>query len=480
MAAVIIPIAIHFWNIKEGRAFPVGSISLLEKSIKKYTRTVRIAEWLLLLLRCLLIILLAMLLAKPVKRQSFNNRQGWVLIDKHDGSIIYNHFKTTIDSLLNKGFELHELDEGFRQTSLKDILNSRDTIARAESYWQLIKKVNNKLPASFPVYVFTSNRLNEFSGERPQVNINVKWFAYTPDTTTRQLVKAWRDNERNIHVMLSNSSASGNTFSYDDVPLDKTGNNAYKISSVNGKLLIAYNNETPVIVDTTVTHISIYAGGYKQDASYASASLNAIKAFTKQPIQIAIFDKKTALPQKINWLFWLSDEMIPENITAENIFRYVKGKEVDESSFMNINYVTSAPITVNRIIKADSLQDSIRQIWQDGFGNPLLTSETNHHTNIYSFYSHLNPQWNNLVWSDAFPSILLHLLLDDEMTGINKLYADERVIDVKQMQPAFAAGSNRDIALEFEDLSTVFWFIIFLLFCTERIISFKTKTGAAA
>ncbi|WP_177191766.1 BatA domain-containing protein [Parafilimonas terrae] len=480
ISGIIIPIAIHFWNIKEGKAFPVGSIALLEKSTKKYTRTLRINEWLLLILRCLLIILLAMLLAKPVKQQNFNNRRGWILIDNQNTGDVYNYFKAAIDSLLNKGFELHQFDEGFERTSLKDALSSKDTVAREMSYWKLIKKAGNKLPASFPVYVFTSNRLTNFKGERPQVSIDVKWFGYTPDTVTTQLVKAWRVSNGNIRAMLANSSMAGNMFSYEDVLSDKIGNE-YKVSSNNGQSLITYNNQPPVVVDTATLHISIYADKYKQDASYIKASLDAIKEFTKQNIQATIFNSIANLPEKINWLFWLSNDAIPSNVNAENIFRYVEGKTIDESSFISANYIMAEPIAVNKIILADSLKSKPgRQIWKDGFGNPLLTNEIDNNISVYNFYSRLNPQWNGFVWSDAFPAILLHLIFEKEIANINATYVDERMIDERQMQPAFAADSVNKSVSATEDLSTVFWIMVFLLFCAERIISFRTKTGAAA
>ena len=150
-----------------------------------------------------------MLLAKPVKQQQFSNQKGWIFIDKQNTNVVYNHFKNTVDSLLNKGYELHRFDEGFEQTNLKDALASEDTINNQTQYWPLIKKADGKLPASFPVYVFTSNYLKNFKGERPQVNADIKWFAYSPDTTAKQIVKAWLTDENNIRVMLANSTPSG-------------------------------------------------------------------------------------------------------------------------------------------------------------------------------------------------------------------------------------------------------------------------------
>jgi len=481
ITGIIIPIAIHFWNIKEGKAFPVGSIALLEKSTKKYTRTLRIAEWLLLILRCLLIIFLALLLAKPVKKQDFTHHKGWILLDDQDTKSVYNNFKPVIDSLLKAGYDLHLFDEGFKAINLEDALASEDTSTNEPAYWPLIKKADSKLPASFPVYVFTANHLKKFKGERPQVNANIKWFTYSPGTTTKQIAKAWRINENNIRVMLANSAATGNMFMYEDLPLNQQENNEYKIGARKGQLTVAYNNQTPVVADTSVMHISIYAGKYKQDAAYIKASLDAIETFTRQSIQTTVYTNAAAIPSKTAWLFWLSDEVLPTTIASRNIFKYAKGKEANEPSFIYTDHTTLQPLSITRRIIADtSLNISLRLIWKDGFGNPLLTKENIDSNTVYEFYSHFNPQWNSLAWSDAFPSLLLHLIFEDKINKINTAYADERIIDAKQMQPVFVSNPKKLIPATATDLSPFFWMIIFLLFCAERIISLKTKTKAAA
>ena len=237
----------------------------------------------------------------------------------------------------------------------------------------------------------------------------------------------------------------------------------------------------PVVVDTAVMHISIYAGKNKQDANYIKASLDAIKTFTKRRIETTIFTNISSLPQKTDWLFWLSDDALPKNISANNVFKYGEGKEADEASIINTNHTTSQPINIIKRIIADTLLNTSEQvIWKDGFGNPLLIKQANNNVTVYNFYSHFNPQWNDLVWSDAFPTILLQLIFEDEITNINNTSPDERMIDVKQMQPVFVSNPEKIVASSTEDLSTIFWMIIFLLFCAERIISFKTKTNTAA
>ena len=99
---------------------------------------------------------------------------------------------------------------------------------------------------------------------------------------------------------------------------------------------------------------------------------------------------------------------------------------------------------------------------------------------MYHFYSRFNPQWNDLVWSDAFPKILLQLIFEDEINNINKTQPDVRTIDAQQIQPEFVNDLQKKIPTTTSELSTFFWVIIFLLFCAERIVSFKTRSKLSA
>ena len=64
-AAIIIPVIIHLWNVKQGKTLKVGSIALFTESAELHASSVKLSQLLLLLLRCLILMVLAMLLAKP-------------------------------------------------------------------------------------------------------------------------------------------------------------------------------------------------------------------------------------------------------------------------------------------------------------------------------------------------------------------------------------------------------------------------------
>ncbi|MBD2756077.1 BatA domain-containing protein [Spirosoma validum] len=64
--AIAIPIAIHFWHQKQGKPLPWAATQWLTESQQQQSRGIRLDNILLLLIRCLLLILLAFLLAQPI------------------------------------------------------------------------------------------------------------------------------------------------------------------------------------------------------------------------------------------------------------------------------------------------------------------------------------------------------------------------------------------------------------------------------
>src|SRR5216684_1533812 len=97
MAGIIVPVAIHLWNNKQGKVLAIGSIAFLEKTSRRKARSRKLSEWGLLLLRCLLLILLSLLLAGPFWKStsSAEGKKGWVL-----GGEGVKGYRPTIDSLI--------------------------------------------------------------------------------------------------------------------------------------------------------------------------------------------------------------------------------------------------------------------------------------------------------------------------------------------------------------------------------------------
>src|SRR5471030_327127 len=86
MAGIAVPLFIHLWNLKKGKTRKVGSIAFLMESARSHAKSLRISEWLLLLLRCLLLIVLAVLLTDPFieTQDTIAKQKGWLLIEKQE------------------------------------------------------------------------------------------------------------------------------------------------------------------------------------------------------------------------------------------------------------------------------------------------------------------------------------------------------------------------------------------------------------
>jgi hypothetical protein len=66
LMTIAVPIALHFWHQQQARPMPWAMLRWLETPNQPPKRGFRFDNWLLLLLRCLLLITLALLLARPV------------------------------------------------------------------------------------------------------------------------------------------------------------------------------------------------------------------------------------------------------------------------------------------------------------------------------------------------------------------------------------------------------------------------------
>src|SRR6202000_2638344 len=124
LAALSIPVAIHLWNIRQGKTLKVGSISLITVSSQKRSRSLKLHDLLLLLLRCLLLALLAFVLTMPFWQRNINpsSIKGWVMIPKENLKESYQKFKPEIDSLTKAGFEFHYFNKGFEKRKLSEVL----------------------------------------------------------------------------------------------------------------------------------------------------------------------------------------------------------------------------------------------------------------------------------------------------------------------------------------------------------------------
>jgi hypothetical protein len=484
LAALSIPVVIHLWNIKPGKTLKVGSIMLISEASKTNRRSFKLVDILLFILRCLLLALLAFFLAAPVWQhlKTTEKVKGWVLLPKENLKESYQKFKPVVDSLTRSGYEFHYFEKGFAKGDLTKLLadtNLKDTIS-TNNYWGLVKQLNNKLSSALPVYLFTPNGSTHFKGAKPSTGLNLHWQTYTTaDSVSKWIAAASFTANNTIKVTQGNGSPAGTYYTEQFI---KNDDNQYvDVKVQNGQPVVSLkNSEQPSVqVDTSTLRIALYTDKYALDAGYLKAALLAVVNFNGRKAIIRQYNNAAQIAGGQDWLFWLSDA--PVNIglvkSSKNVFKYESGKVVSTASWIDAE---SALFNANKNIALNKLivsTDKNETVWHDGFGIPVLDKKMQKNANIYRFYSHFNPNWNDLVWSDDFPRMILKLINNNIYQQPEKF--DKRILTNQQIQPIQIKQATEVASVnpvEQVDISKYFWLLVIILFVAERILSHKTKT----
>lgn len=493
--AILIPLLIHLWNVKQGKTLKIGSIRLLGESSKQNSRSFRLQDLWLLLLRCVILIVLALLMAGPAITEKFSGKKarGWVLLDSAYVRESYEAFKPRIDSLLRAGYETHYFNTGFQGFDLAEVQKNQPAgqggPAAGPSYWSLAQALDKILPSHTNAYVFTTNRLNRFSGARPSLASKIHWYTFTSgDSIYNKIASAYLTRADSLMVSTAQYRPGSIVYSAESTSLENMSP-AYKFAG-NERTSIRFNSpenfknkidSAGVLIDTAVLRIALFSDKYPADLAYLKAAFEAVQAFSRRRISIRTYRNQNDLPVKSDWLFWLSESPANNDSKkrAENIFTYTSGKTTMRSkseiiSLPGLYAPERTGLYKTKQIKYPNLAG--RTIWEDETGEPLLVETADDKTSEFNFYSRFDPEWNDLVWTPQFPELLLELISKQtnhaDVTGIN----DRRTIAPEQITPATLgqkATAQPGPEVKKTNLDRYFWLLLMILFGLERWISHK-------
>ena len=443
LAGLIIPLIIHLWNIKQGKTLKIGSISLLGESSRASSKSFKLTDIFLFILRCLLIILIGFCIAQPYISKKLNSKEkgGWILVDKALLKTIYQTNKKTIDSLLEIHYEIHDFNIGFKPLTLKDTSNLENLNQNTElNYTSLFNQLNHTIPTGTNVFIYQDLKLVNFGNALPKTNFNVNWkFLNDSDS-----VKNWI------------TDFAGKKLRATSTPKQTT----YEV--------VKNQNPAPISV-------AVYDGG-GNDNKYLVAALNAIAAFSSRKILINSSSKNNQIG------FWLSEKPITKEFKTSinsngTLFKYAVGKTLSTHSFINVE---GRKIPLFKRIASENQLDNLLT---DGFGNTTLSKEKVDNVNVLNFYSRFNPQWNELVWNEAFVKFLMPIVIQSnkpETFGFENNLNDQRKLQKSKINTTNnnLAENNNRISIN-QPLLNIFWLAALMVFVIERILSFRNKTDYA-
>ena len=478
LAGLLIPLIIHLWKLKQGKTLRIGSIALLGASAPFTSRSYQITDWLLLILRMLLIALLAFLLAEPYLKKEKNEgpKKGWVLLEKSQLPSVYKTHKQDFDSLIKAGYELHDFGMGFQKMSLEDTLGGNNkaliqTSAEKQgsvSHYALLRELNAQLQPNFPVYLFADRKLQHMGGMEAQVDFRL----------------IWKEIEGTDTLATWSSSFAHKTFEASSTPAITT---------------IKRLDEGQ---DDVKTKVLIYGAEHPEDVKYLRAAIEAIAQETKRNIEVSMFNVKNTNGLNFDAGFWISNKPVSSGFLAQlskagRLFNYAGEKVTNVSSWIDVAPGSKGNMPVISLSKRTTdATDLGTQIWTDGFGSALLTKSRAETLDHYRFYSRINPQWTSLVWNEQFVQAMMPIILGEEDSdagfGFERHPNDERKSLLKPAASAArsagtATGSTTPgaaaaepsslppVSQQEQPLQKVFWLMALLVFTIERIISLGHK-----
>ncbi|WP_374951676.1 BatA domain-containing protein [Mucilaginibacter sp.] len=487
MAAVSIPVVIHLWNTRPGKSLKIGSIALITEASKSNRRSFKLLDILLFILRCSLLTVLAFLLAVPVWEhvKPAEKVKGWVLISKANMREAYEIFKPKIDSLTRVGYQFHYFNAGFAKGDLPKIL-ADSTLKDGPSsynYWNLVRQLNSKVSSELPLQVFTPSGIRHFVGIKPASPLKLVWNVYNQgDSVARWIADASLAPNGAVRVIIGNSSPEGVV--YTNQVISNEGNADVAISVKNGQPIANLKGtEFNLPVDTTTLKIAIYTGKYSLDAGYLKAALTAAANFTGRKVIINQYLNPNTIAENQTWLFWLSDKPAGEKQAgiSRNIFQYARGKVVAVKSWIDTEkglIRSGKKVALTKMIIATNNGEPV---WVNGFGSPVLEKKVNKKATFFNFYTHFNPAFTDLTWNEAFPKLLLDLMIEKQYQLPSKF--DKRILSKREIQPDKIDGTTKVETIagpaEQTDLSRYFWLLLVILFAAERWLSNQTKTVTA-
>jgi hypothetical protein len=463
-AGIIIPVIIHLWNIKNGRTLKIGSVSLLGSPSNQRSRNFRITDWPLLLLRCLLLVLIAFMLAQPLfkSKRTASEKTGWIVVKKEQLGGAWKKNRKEMDSLLQKGYEIHDFNTGFSRVELQDtnaVFSKPATVPL--SYFSLIRQLDAEQAAGSRIYLYTDNSVKGFEGTQPRVNLDLKWKIFPADTSEVTWVAgAFNLNKDNIRKITAHSSVSGTYYKREDV----------KNTAIPG-----------LTVDSGIQQVLIYADGLPTDAAYIKAAVSAIADFTGKRISVKEIRSFNQISNQTDLVFWLADKELNQAQLKKlpagiSFFNYAGDKTENIKSF--VWYQSDGAQGEAALYQRKNLNGQrLPAVWTDGFGTPLLTVDSSAHIRHYRFYSRFNQEWTDLVWTNGLVMSLMPIVAPQWAGehGFQESKSSVRAISAvpKVVNPVTANRTAAVVTDEQRPVSRYLWWIVLVTFLTERLIAYR-------
>lgn len=177
LLSLAIPLIIHLFNKSRGRLVRIGSIELVRQSRQRRVTEVKLAQYLLLVLRLLIFFLAALVLAQLV-------RQGLATTDNDTAYVapawLQNASTAALDDMLTASTDTdtYLLEAGFRPLSAalaREIAQTKETLPESPGLWALLLERLGSIRHLGGVKVYSVARVSGYGSRLPNLPAQVQW-----------------------------------------------------------------------------------------------------------------------------------------------------------------------------------------------------------------------------------------------------------------------------------------------------------------
>lgn len=217
--AVAIPVVIHFWHQKQGKPLPWAAMHWLTEKQQQQSRGFRLDNVLLLIIRCLLLILLAILLAQPILNWFSKPPTIQKVHLVQPNTTVANNFRFELAESLKKGEKVAWATEKLEP------VNDQLTIPQKSgpvNPLQLQTAINGLDFPNTELHLYLVNE--QALAELPAITVPTRFFLHSVVDSTRQpqaylAVKNDRKMFINRAGKLMSSSALDPTLKFQSAPV---------------------------------------------------------------------------------------------------------------------------------------------------------------------------------------------------------------------------------------------------------------------
>lgn len=288
LLGLTVPIAIHLLSRKEGKTIRIGSIRHLEESATTKFKSLRLNEYLLLFVRCLVIVLLTFVLS-GLHFNEFKPKEKWLVIEP---SLKLNAGMLQLtDSLKINGFVPKWLQKDFPS---REAVPDSSTIP---DYWSLVKHLalNENLEE---VIVISHSSIKGFRGRQISIPEKIRWITQEPEEQ-HFILSAVQINSDTLVVRKGNSNETRTYFENE------------LVNAANNPLI---GNFPFTSFDTIIISVA-YDNDYSSDKEIIVHALKVIDDALPLRFDVKTFTTDRLPDSSSDWTIWLSTKNMPSWVT---------------------------------------------------------------------------------------------------------------------------------------------------------------------